>query len=110
MDIRGRNLVTGLPRTVTVTSEETVEALEEVTEQIIEAVHSVLEKTPPELAADIADRGIVLTGGGAMLHGLEELIEEETGITTMTAEDPMTCVAIGPGKYIEFLSGAMDEE
>lgn len=110
LDIRGRNLVTGLPRTVTVTSEETVEALEEVTEQIIEAVHSVLEKTPPELAADIADRGIVLTGGGAMLHGLEELIEEETGITTMTAEDPMTCVAIGTGKYIEFLSGAMEEE
>lgn len=110
LDIRGRNLVTGLPRTVTVTSEETVEALEEVTEQIIEAVHSVLEKTPPELAADIADRGIVLTGGGAMLHGLEELIEEETGITTMTAEDPMTCVAIGTGKYIEFLSGAMEAE
>lgn len=110
LDIRGRNLVTGLPRTVTVTSEETVEALEEATEQIIEAVHSVLEKTPPELAADIADRGIVLTGGGAMLHGLEELIEEETGITTMTAEDPMTCVAIGTGKYIEFLSGSMEEE
>ena len=110
LDIRGRNLVTGLPRTITVTSEETVEALEEATEQIIEAVHSVLEKTPPELAADIADRGIVLTGGGAMLHGLEELIEEETGITTMTAEDPMTCVAIGTGKYIEFLSGAMEGE
>ena len=110
MEVRGRNLVTGLPRTVTVTSEETVEALEEVTEQIIEAVHCVLEKTPLELAAVIADRGIVLTGGGAMLHGLEELIEEETGITTMTAEDPMTCVAIGTGKYIEFLSGAMDEE
>ena len=109
LDIRGRNLVTGLPRTVTVTSEETVEALEEVTEQIIEAVHSVLERTPPELAADIADRGIVLTGGGAMLHGLEELIEEETGITTMTAEDPMTCVAIGTGKYIEFLSGVLEE-
>ena len=103
-------MVTGLPRTITVTSEETVEALEEATEQIIEAVHSVLEKTPPELAADIADRGIVLTGGGAMLHGLEELIEEETGITTMTAEDPMTCVAIGTGKYIEFLSGAMEGE
>jgi rod shape-determining protein MreB len=102
--------VTGLPRTVTVTSDETVEALEEVTEQIIEAVHSVLEKTPPELAADIADRGIVLTGGGALLHGLEELIEEETGITTMTAEDPLTCVAIGTGKYIEFLSGVTEEE
>ena len=105
VDVRGRNLVTGLPKTITVTSEETEEALKDTTSQIVEAVHSVLEKTPPELAADIADRGIVLTGGGAMLHGLEELIEEETGITTMTAEDPMTAVAIGTGRYVEFLSG-----
>ena len=104
LDIRGRNLVTGLPKTVTVTSEETMEALREPTSQIVEAVHSVLEKTPPELAADIADRGIVLTGGGCLLHGLEELIEEKTGINTMTAEDPMTAVAIGTGKFIEFLS------
>ncbi len=104
MDIRGRNLVTGLPKTVTVSSDETEEALREVTAQIVDAVHSVLEKTPPELAADIADRGIVLTGGGALLHGLEELIEENTGITTMTAEEPLTAVAIGTGKYIEFLS------
>ena len=72
--------------------------------QICEAVHSVLERTPPELAADIADRGIVLTGGGALLHGLEELLEEKTGITTMTAEDPLRAVAIGTGKYIELLS------
>lgn len=104
MDVRGRNLVTGLPKTVTITSDETEEALREVTSQIVDAVHSVLEKTPPELAADIADRGIVLTGGGALLHGLEELIEENTGITTMTAEEPLTAVAIGTGKYIEFLS------
>ena len=104
MDIRGRNLVTELPKTVTVSSDETDEALREVTSQIVDAVHSVLERTPPELAADIADRGIVLTGGGALLHGLEDLIEENTGITTMTAEEPLTAVAIGTGKYIEFLS------
>ena len=109
MDVRGRNLVTGLPKTVTVTSEETEEALKETTSQIVEAVHSVLEKTPPELAADVADRGIVLTGGGALLRGLEELIEEKTGINTMTAEEPMTAVAIGTGKYVEFLSGRTEE-
>ncbi len=102
MDVRGRNLVTGLPKTITVTSEETEEALRETTSQIVEAVHSVLEKTPPELAADIADRGIVLTGGGCLLQGLEELIEAKTGINTMTAEDPMTAVAIGTGKYVEY--------
>ena len=107
-DVRGRNLITGLPKTVTVNSDETVEALKETTTQIVEAVHAVLEKTPPELAADIADRGIVLTGGGGLLYGLEELIEQKTGITTMTAEDPMTAVAIGTGKYVEFLSGKRD--
>lgn len=106
MDVRGRNLVTGLPKTISVTSEETEEALKETTSQIVEAIHSVLEKTPPELAADIADRGIVLTGGGCLLYGLEELIEEKTGITTMTAEEPMTAVAIGTGKYVEILSGS----
>ncbi|MDF2511661.1 MAG: mbl [Herbinix sp.] len=108
MEVRGRNLVTGLPKTIAVTSEETEEALKETTSQIVEAVHSVLEKTPPELAADIADRGIVLTGGGCLLYGLEQLIEEKTGITTMTAEDPMTAVAIGTGKFVEFLSGKRD--
>ena len=97
MNVRGRNLVTGLPKTVEVSSE------------IVEAVHSVLEKTPPELASDIADRGIVLTGGGSLLSGLEDLIEAKTGINTMTAEDPMTCVAIGTGKFIEFLAGYRDE-
>ena len=109
LDVRGRNLITGLPKTVTVNSDETVEALRETTTQIVEAVHTVLEKTPPELAADIADRGIVLTGGGGLLYGLEELIEQKTGITTMTAEDPMTAVAIGTGKYVEFLSGKKDK-
>ena len=109
MDVRGRNLVTGLPKTVKVSSEETEEALREITSQIIEAIHSVLERTPPELAADIADRGIVLTGGGSLLRGLEELIASKTGINTMTAEDPMTAVAIGTGKYVEFLAGYRDE-
>lgn len=101
MDVRGRNLVTGLPKTVMITSDETEEALREPTGQIVEAIHAVMEKTPPELAADIADRGIVLTGGGALLHGLEQLIEEKTGITTMTAEDPLSAVAIGTGKYVD---------
>ena len=110
VDVRGRNLVTGLPKTITVTSKETEEALHDTTLQIVDAVHSVLEKTPPELAADIADRGIVLTGGGSLLYGLEELIESKTGITTMTAEEPMTAVAIGTGKYVEFLSGTSGEK
>ena len=109
MDVRGRNLVTGLPKTITVSSEETEEALREATSQIIETIHSVLEKTPPELAADIADRGIVLTGGGSLLRGLEDLIAEKTGINTMTAEDPMTAVAIGTGKYVEFLAGYKED-
>ncbi len=109
LDVRGRNLVTGLPKTVTVTSEETEEALREATAQIVEAVHSVLERTPPELTADIADRGIVLTGGGSLLRGLEELLESKTGINTMTAEDPMKCVAIGTGKCVESLSGHHEE-
>ncbi|HAL31804.1 MAG TPA: rod shape-determining protein [Lachnospiraceae bacterium] len=110
MDVRGRNLLTGLPVTVKVSSEETEEALRESTSQIIEAIHSVLERTPPELAADIASRGIVLTGGGAMLRGLEELITEKTGINTMTAEDPMTAVAVGTGKYVDFIAGYQEED
>ncbi len=108
MDVRGRHLVTGLPRTVKVSSEETEEALREATSQIVDAIHSVLERTPPELAADIADRGIVLTGGGSLLRGLEDLICDRTGINTMTTEDPMTAVAIGTGKYVEFLANDRD--
>ena len=109
LEVRGRNIVTGLPRTVKVSSEDTEEALKDTTSQIVEAIHSVLEKTPPELAADIADRGIVLTGGGSLLRGLEDLICSKTGITTMTAEEPMTAVAIGTGKYVEFLAGYREE-
>ena len=87
----------------------TEEALRESTTHIVDAVHNVLEKTPPELAADIADRGIVMTGGGSLLYGLDELIESKTGIRTTTAEDPMTAVAIGTGKYVEFLSARKDK-
>lgn len=104
MEVRGRNLVTGLPKTITITSQETEEAMREATLQIAETVRSVLEKTPPELAADVADRGIVLTGGGAMLRGLEELLEANTGINTMTAEDPINCVAVGTGRYTEIMA------
>lgn len=101
MEVRGRDLVTGLPKTVRITSEETRDALKDTTSQIVEAVQNVLERTPPELASDIVDRGIVLTGGGALLNGLEDLIESKIGINTVTAEDPMTAVAIGTGRYVE---------
>ena len=104
MEVRGRNLLTGLPKTVTVTSTETEAALQEATGQIVEAVIAILEQTPPELSADVLDRGIVLTGGGAMLRGLEELIAERTGINTMTAEDPLKAVAVGTGQFVEFMS------
>ncbi|WP_027296755.1 rod shape-determining protein [Robinsoniella sp. KNHs210] len=104
MEVKGRDLVTSLPKTVKITSEEVREALKEATTQIVDAVRNVLEKTPPEMAADVVDRGIVLTGGGALLDGLEELIEEKTGINTMTAEEPMTAVVVGTGRYIELIS------
>ena len=109
MDVRGRNLVTGLPKTITITSDETLEALREPAMSIVDAVHNVLERTPPELAADIYDRGIVMTGGGSLLSGLDTLIEEKTGINTMIAEDPMTAVAIGTGKFIEFTHGEREK-
>ena len=110
MEVRGRNLVTGLPKIIEVTSEEVEEALREATTQIVEAIHGVLENTPPELLADIAVRGIVLTGGGCLLDGLEELIESKTGINTMTAEDPMTAVAIGTGRYLEVMDEMNQEK
>ena len=110
MEVRGRNLVTGLPKIIEVTSEEVEEALREATTQIVEAIHGVLENTPPELSADIAVRGIVLTGGGCLLDGLEELIESKTGINTMTAEDPMTAVAIGTGRYLEVMDEMNQEK
>lgn len=105
MEVRGRNLVTGLPKTIVVTSDETLDALNETCLQIVDAVHSVLEKTPPELAADIYDRGIVLTGGGSLLSGLDSLLQEKTGINTIIADDPLTAVAVGTGKFIEFQHG-----
>ena len=101
MQVSGRNVMTGLPKTVSVNSEEVREALLEATTQIVDAVHAVLEKTPPELAADITGRGIVLTGGGALLDGMTELIEEKTGINVVVAENPSDCVAIGTGMYNE---------
>lgn len=102
MDVRGRNLVTGLPKTITVSSDEMYEALHESVVSIVDAVHTVLEQTPPELASDISDRGIVMTGGGSLLYGLDKLIKERTGINAVIADDSVSCVAIGTGKYIEF--------
>ncbi|MBQ2642331.1 MAG: rod shape-determining protein MreB [Eubacterium sp.] len=110
MEVRGRNLVTGLPKTIEVTSKETEEALREVSTSIVEQVHEVLKETPPELAADIAVRGIVMTGGGCLLNGLDQLIEAKTGINTMTAEDPMTAVAIGTGQYLDILDQIAKEK
>ena len=103
MAVRGRNVITGLPKTVTLTSEEIRMALKDATNQIVEAVHGVLEKTPPELAVDIVDRGIVLTGGGALLQGMDALIEKKTGVTTLTVQDPMSVVVVGTGKYAEVM-------
>ena len=108
MEVRGRNLVTALPKTVVVSSDEIMEALADPIAMIINAVHNVLERTPPELAADIYERGIVMTGGGSLLYGLDKLMQEKTGINTMLAEDPLTAVAIGTGRFIDI--SARDEE
>ena len=104
LEVKGRNVITGLPKVVTLTSEEIRIALKDATNQIVETVHGVLEKTPPELAADIVDRGIVLTGGGAMLHGMDTLIEQKTGVSTLTVQDAMSAVVVGTGKYAEVLT------
>lgn len=103
MDIRGRDLTTGLPKTLTIYSSEMMEALIEPAMMIVEAVHSVLEKTPPELAADISDRGIYMTGGGSLLDGLDKLLQEKTGINVMIANDTVSCVALGTGKALDNL-------
>jgi len=108
MEIRGRDLVSGLPKTMRIGSTETREALGEPISLIVECVKTVLEKTPPELAADIVDRGIVMTGGGSLLHGLDCLINQETGIPTYLAEDPLSCVALGTGKALESLESIQD--
>jgi rod shape-determining protein MreB len=106
MEIRGRDLVTGLPRTLRVTSEEIRKAMQEPVSSILEAIKITLENTPPELAADIMDRGIVLTGGGAMLKGLDTLISKETGMPVHVADEPLLCVVKGTGKCLdpEYLS------
>ena len=104
MDVTGRNLISGLPRTVKVGSDEMIEALEESVQTIVEAVHSVLERTPPELSADISERGIIMTGGGALLYGLDLLIEERTKIPCFVAEDAISCVAVGTGRALEDLN------
>ena len=103
MDIRGIDLYTGLPKTVTIYSSEMMEALEEPAMMIVDAVHSVLEKTPPELAADISDKGIYMTGGGCLIDGLDRLLQEKTGINVMIAEDAISCVAKGTGKALDNL-------
>ncbi len=103
MDVRGRDLITGLPKTITIYSSEMLEALEEPAMLIVDAVHSVLEKTPPELAADISDKGIYMTGGGCLIDGLDRLLQEKTGINVMVAEDAISCVAKGTGKALDNL-------
>ena len=103
MDVRGRNLITGLPATVTVSSTEMLEALEEPVAAIFDAVHSVLERTPPELMADISQRGIVMTGGGALLYGLDRMLATKIGIDVYVAEDTVSCVAIGTGKALSMM-------
>ena len=103
MDVRGRDLATGLPKTITVRSSEMLEALIEPAMQVIDAVHSVLEKTPPELAADISDRGIYMTGGGCLIDGLDKLLQEQFGLNVMVAQDAVSCVALGTGKALDNL-------
>ena len=103
MDIRGRDLGTGLPKTLTISSSEMMEALIEPAMMIVDAVHGVLEKTPPELVADISDKGIYMTGGGALLDGLDKLLKEKTGINVMIAQDTVSCVALGTGKALDNL-------
>ena len=104
MEVKGRNVLTGLPKKIKLTSEEIREALKDATGQIVEAVHGILEKTPPELVADIVDRGIVLAGGGALLKGMDTLIEQRTGVNTLTVQDSMHVVAVGTGRYAEIMN------
>src|SRR5690554_6784721 len=101
MNIRGRDMVSGLPRTITIESKEIEEALRESVSMIVQAAKTVLERTPPELSADIIDRGIILTGGGALMHGIDELLAEELKVPVFIAEEPMNCVATGTGIMLE---------
>ena len=108
IQVRGRDLVSGLPTTIKLTSEETYRALQEPVATLVSCVRSVLEKTPPELSSDIIDRGIVLTGGGALLDGMTELLQAETGIVTIVADNPLECVAVGTGKVLSSLQKLKD--
>ncbi len=103
IEVRGRNLISGLPKTIEVNSDEMLEALSEPVSAIADAVHSVLERTPPELSADISDRGIVMTGGGSLLNGLDKLICKRTGIPVYVAQEAISCVALGTGKALEHI-------
>jgi rod shape-determining protein MreB len=103
MDIRGRDMVSGLPQTVTIRSKEVKEALWESVSAIVQAAKIVLERTPPELSADIIDRGVILTGGGALLHGIDQLLADELKVPVLIAEDPMHCVVKGTGIMLDNL-------
>lgn len=105
LEIRGRDLVTGLPRTIAFTSADSFQAMSEPITAIIDGIKSVLERTPPELASDIVDKGIILTGGGSLLNGFTKLLREETGIPIHLAEDPLSCVVLGAGKLLESIDG-----
>ena len=108
IEIKGRCLMTGLPKTITVNSTEMMEAFEEPVERVLEAVHGVLERTPPELVADISNNGIVMTGGGSLVDGFDKLITARTGIHTVVAEDAISCVAEGTGKSLDSLGDMQD--
>lgn len=103
ISVRGRNLAEGIPRIITLSSNEILEALQEATSAIVQAVRSALEQSPPELAADIGEKGIVLTGGGALLRDIDKLLNNETGLPVLIAEDPLTCVVRGGGKALEMI-------
>jgi rod shape-determining protein MreB len=107
-EIRGRDLVTGLPKTIVVSTEEIREAIEEPVSSVVDAVKTTLDKTPPELAADIMEQGIVLTGGGALLHGLDARLQHETGMPMIIADDPLHCVALGSGQALEEFAALKD--
>ncbi|GGG12637.1 rod shape-determining protein [Lysinibacillus alkalisoli] len=108
MDIRGRDLVTGLPQTITITSAEVAASVKETVAILVQAAKNVLEKTPPELSADIIDRGIIITGGGALLHGIDQLLMEELKVPVFVAEQPLDCVATGTGVMLDNISRLSD--
>ena len=110
IDVRGRNLAEGVPRSFTLNSNEILEALQEPLSLIVQAVKGALEQTPPELASDIAETGLVLTGGGALLRELDRLLSHETGLPVILAEEPLTCVARGGGRALELIDDMGEAE